>query len=72
MHLVFIALVKMLIFLWEIFGMGDYSIPIIDTTPNQTHTWVDTKVDHILQGINAYLIFTTKSEVEAIIVFKIK
>ena len=52
--------------------MGDYSIPIIDTTPNQTHTWVDTKVDHILQGINAYLIFTTKSEVEAIIVFKIK
>ena len=52
--------------------MGDYSSPITDTTPNQTHTLVDTKVSQILQGINTYLILIVKSEVEAIIVFKFR
>ena len=50
--------------------MGDYSIPITNTTPNETNNWVDTKVGQILQGINTYLILIGKSEVKAIIVFK--
>ena len=54
----------------EIFRMGYYSIPITNTTPNETHNWVDTKVGQILQGINTYLILIGKSEVKAIIVFK--
>ena len=72
MYLVYIVSVKLSIFLWEISGMGDYTSPMIDTTPNQTYNWVDTKVGQILQGINTYLIITSKSEVEAIIVFKIR
>ena len=60
MYLVYIVSVKQSIFLWEISGMGDYTSPMIDTTPNQTYNWVDTKVGQILQGINTYLIITRK------------
>ena len=56
MYLVCIVLVKLSILLREIFETGDYSSPITDTTPNQTHNLVDTKVSQILQGINTYLI----------------
>ena len=52
MYLVCIVLVKLSILLWEIFEMGDYSSPITDTTSNQTHNRLGTKVGQILQGIN--------------------
>ena len=52
--------------------MGDYSSPITDTTPNQSHNLVDTIVGQILQGINTYLTITSKSAVETVIVFKIR